>query len=323
VETAADAPQEYTESPLRPRSFRDYPGQERIIENLKVAVEASRRLNKPLNHILLHGPPGLGKTTLARIVANELGVPFHHSSGPILDKPGDLAGILAGIEERSILFIDEIHRLPITVEEVLYTAMEDFNMDIIVGQGPTARTVRMPLAPFTLIGATTRAALLSRPLISRFIIEERLEFYSDESLARIVGAAGKVLEMTLSPDGSLELARRARGTPRIALRLLQRVRDFAVVDDRKVIDREFVGAALTRLDIDPRGLDWMDRLILKTIVERYEGGPVGLDTLAATIGEERTTVEDVYEPFLVHQGFITRGPRGRSITPQGRAHLGS
>lgn len=306
---------------LRPESFEQYPGQDRVKENLAVYVEAAKNRGGPLDHVLLHGPPGLGKTTLARIIANELGVPFHQTSGPSVDKPGDLAGILAGIEKGGVLFIDEIHRLPMAVEEVLYTAMEDFCMDILVGQGPTARTVRMPLQPFTLVGATTRVSMLSAPLLSRFGIQERLEFYSPESLAQILTRNAQIWEIPLAGDGALELARRSRGTPRVANRLLRRARDFAEYSGSNCLDRSIVELTLQRLEIDHCGLDRMDRRILRVIRDRYEGGPVGLDTLAATVGEEKSTIEDVYEPYLTHQGFITRGPRGRELSQQAFLHL--
>lgn len=306
---------------LRPQSLIDYPGQERVTDNLKVYVEAVRRRGGTLDHVLLHGPPGLGKTTLAMIVANELGVPFMHTSGPSIDKPGDLAGILAGIERGGVLFIDEIHRLPIAVEEVLYSAMEDYCIDIIVGQGSTARSVRMPIQPFTLVGATTRMALLSSPLISRFGIQERLEYYKDDALMQILHRSARLEGIGLSADGAFELARRSRGTPRVANRLLRRVRDFAQVMDEAEISAARVDQALARLSIDSFGLDPMDRRILQTILERYQGGPVGLETLSHTVAEDKSTVEDVYEPFLVHRGFLMRGPRGRELTDMGREHV--
>lgn len=316
-------PEDQQAQSLRPERFDDYPGQERAKDNLKVYVEASRRRGQPLDHVLLHGPPGLGKTTLARIIANEMGVPFYQTSGPSIDKAGDLAGILAGVEPGGLLFIDEIHRLPMAVEEVLYTAMEDFCMDILVGQGPTARTVRMPVSPFTLVGATTRVSLLSAPLVSRFGIQERLEFYHDSALATILKRSAAIWGISLADDGAMELAKRSRGTPRIANRLLRRVRDFAEFQGLKNLGPEIVDVTLRRLDIDPRGLDPMDRRILIVLRDRYHGGPVGIETLAATVGEERSTVEEVYEPFLLHQGFLIRGPRGRELSEQGRRHLES
>lgn len=311
----------FAEEKLRPSRFEDYPGQDRIKENLHIAVQAAKRRDQPLDHILLHGPPGLGKTTLAQIVANEVGSAFFHSSGPAIERPGDLAGILAGMQERSILFIDEIHRLPVTVEEVLYTAMEDFCIDVLVGQGPTARSVRMDLPPFTLIGATTRLASLSRPLVSRFGIVERLEFYDEKALTQIIERSSRIWKMTLQADGAHALAKRSRGTPRVANRLLRRVRDYADFKGLSEVTLGLVDEALDRLEIDVCGLDNMDRQILRAIRDRYAGGPVGLDTLAATVGEERATIEEVYEPFLVHRGFLSRMPRGRVITSYGMDHL--
>ncbi len=307
------------EQTLRPSSFDDYPGQVFVKENLKTYVQAARARQRCLDHVILHGPPGLGKTTLAHIIANELAVPFHQTSGPAIDKPGDLAGILAGIEANSLLFIDEIHRLNIQVEEVLYSAMEDFCIDIVIGQGPTARTVRMPLQPFTLVGATTRLSSLSRPFLSRFGIQEKLDYYDDESICLILNRSARVLGIQLSQEGALELACRSRGTPRIANRLLRRVWDFAQVAGKSQVERAIVEFALRRLDIDRYGLDRTDREILRTISEKYGGGPVGIETLAATLGEEKSTVEEVYEPYLVHRGFIRRGPRGRSLTDLGAA----
>lgn len=311
----------HLESNLRPARFEDYPGQDRVKDNLKVYVGACLKRGKTLDHVLLHGPPGLGKTTLAKIIANELKVPFYQTSGPSIDKPGDLAGILAGIEPGGVLFIDEIHRLSIMVEEVLYSAMEDFHIDIVVGQGPTARTVKMPINPFTLVGATTRVSLLSAPLLSRFGIQERLEFYDSISLARILQRSSSIWGIHLEPEGAIELASRSRGTPRIANRLLRRVRDFAEYNDIEHLGKEIVDTTLARLDIDAKGLDRMDRRILMTIRDRYNGGPVGIETLAATVGEEKATIEEVYEPYLVHQGFLTRSPRGRELSQLGLSHL--
>lgn len=308
-------------SDLRPSSFSDYPGQDRVKDNLVVYINAAKQRNEPLDHVLLHGPPGLGKTTLARIIAHELGVPFYQTSGPNIDKAGDLAGLLAGMQANAVIFIDEIHRLNIAVEEILYSAMEDFAMDIIVGQGPTARSVRMPLNPFTLVGATTRMSLLSAPLRSRFSIQERLEFYSLDALSSILNRSAGLLGMDLTPEGAVEIASRSRGTPRIANRLLRRSRDFCHHKNATEITADIARLTLERLEIDGAGLDKMDRKILKTIVDRYSGGAVGLDALAATIGEERSTLEEVYEPYLLHEGFITRGPRGREITDFGRQHL--
>lgn len=306
---------------LRPKLFEDYPGQESAKENLKIYVKAALNRNSSLDHTIFHGPPGLGKTTLAQIVANELGAPFYQTSGPSIEKPGDLAGILAGIDSGGVLFIDEIHRLPITVEEVLYSAMEDFCVDILVGQGPATRTVRMPINPFTLIGATTRVASISAPLMSRFGIQEHLDFYSEEALAEILMRSAAIWDIPLAHDGAMELAHRSRGTPRIANRLLRRVRDFAEFHDKSELHRDIVDYTLNRLDIDSAGLDRMDRRILSILRDRYNGGPVGIDTLSATIGEEKTTIEDVYEPYLTHKGFILRGPRGRELSEMSYTHL--
>lgn len=305
------------EQKLRPVSFDDYPGQIFVKENLKTYVQAAKNRRTCLDHVILHGPPGLGKTTLAHIIARELNVSFYPTSGPAIDKPGDLAGILAGLESHSLLFIDEIHRLNIQVEEVLYSAMEDFCIDIIVGQGATARTVRMPVQPFTLVGATTRLSSLSRPFLSRFGIQEKLDYYDTKSLTCILKRSSKVLGIFLTDKGLEDLAVRSRGTPRIANRLLRRVWDFAQVSGKSIIDHEIVDYALARLDIDSYGLDRTDREILRAIATKYKGGPVGIETLSATLGEEKATIEEVYEPYLVHRGFIVRGPRGRSLTSLG------
>lgn len=313
--------EENSDQQIRPSRFADYPGQDAVKNNLEVYVAAAKMRNRPLDHAIFHGPPGLGKTTLAKIVAFELEAPFYQTSGPSIDKPGDLAGILAGIEPGGVLFIDEIHRLPITVEEILYSAMEDFSVDILVGQGPSARTVRMPINPFTLIGATTRMSSLSAPLVSRFGIQEHLEFYDSASLATILKRSATVWGLELTADGAMALAERSRGTPRIANRLLRRVRDFADFGGVSRLDADLVDLTLTRLHIDSAGLDKMDRRILRIIQDRYLGGPVGIEALAATIGEERATIEDVYEPFLLHQGFVRRGSRGRELTVQGVDHL--
>lgn len=308
-------------SPLRPRFFKDYPGQELVKANLIVYVEAAKKRQQPMDHVLLHGPPGLGKTTLASIIASELSAPFCHTSGPSIDRPGDLAGILAGLESGTLLFIDEIHRLSIQVEEVLYSAMEDFAIDLVVGQGPSARSVRMPLAPFTLVGATTRLSLLSRPFLNRFGIQERLEFYDPLSLQQIVLRTASILGVELTEEAAHRLACRSRGTPRIANRLLKRVIDFAAIALSSKIDEELVDFALKRLGIDPMGLDQTDRDILLVLHERYKGGPVGIEAIAISLGEDKATIEDVYEPFLVHQGFLVRTPRGRMLTDLGRSHL--
>ncbi len=308
-------------SNLRPDTFDDYPGQTVAKENLKVYVESAKKRNKTLDHILLHGPPGLGKTTLAHIVAHEMGVSFHATSAPAIERAGDLAGILAGLEPGSILFIDEIHRLPIQLEELMYSAMEDFAMDILVGQGSSARTMRVPVSPFTLIGATTRVSLLSRPFQSRFGIQERLEFYDIASLMKIVARTSDILSIKIDRDALELIALSSRGTPRIANRILKRVWDFALVADLETINEEIALRALSRLDIDSHGLDRTDRVILRTIWERYDGGPVGIEAIAVSIGEDRSTVEEVYEPFLVFQGYLSRGPRGRSITESGKTVL--
>jgi len=308
-------------SNLRPHTFEEYPGQTVAKENLKVYVESAKKRNKTLDHILLHGPPGLGKTTLAHIVAHEMGVSFHATSAPAIERAGDLAGILAGLEPGSILFIDEIHRLPIQLEELMYSAMEDFAMDILVGQGPSARAMRVPVSPFTLIGATTRVSLLSRPFQSRFGIQERLEFYDVFSLMKIVSRTSDILSIKIDSEALELIALSSRGTPRIANRILKRVWDFALVADLDVIGEDIARRALSRLEIDSNGLDRTDRVILRTILERYEGGPVGVEAIAVSIGEDRSTVEEVYEPFLVFQGYLSRGPRGRSITEAGKSVL--
>ncbi len=309
------------ENRLRPKSFDEYPGQERARENLRVYVEAAKRRTEALDHVLLHGPPGLGKTSLAKIVSFELGVPFVQTSGPALDKAGDLAGILAGLEVNSVLFIDEIHRLSIVVEEILYSALEDFYIDVVVGQGPTARSIKMPVVPFTLVGATTRMASLSSPLVSRFGIRERFEYYDVSSLTQIITRSAHIEGINLSASAAKELAIRSRGTPRIANRLLRRVRDFAEVKGESTVTADRVDVALSSMEIDCRGLEPLDRKIMSTLLSRYDGGPVGVETLAHTIGEDRSTIEEVYEPFLVHNGLIRRGPRGREITEQGRKHI--
>lgn len=306
---------------LRPTRFSDYPGQDKVKANLQVFVKAAKKRGKALDHVLLHGPPGLGKTTLAHILANELAVPFYNTSGPSIDKPGDLVGVLASLEENALLFIDEIHRLSIQVEEILYSAMEDFHVDIIIGQGQASRTVRMPVAPFTLVGATTRVSLLSRPLHNRFGIQERLEYYNTDSLVHIIKRNCELLDIHIEAQGALELARRSRGTPRIANRLLKRVWDFAEVEGHSIIDETISKMALNRLEIDEFGLDRSDRAILETIAVKHDGGPVGLDTLAASVGEEKSTIEEVFEPYLVYQGLLARGPRGRYLTEAGKRHI--
>ncbi|WOR15180.1 Holliday junction branch migration DNA helicase RuvB [Hyphomonas sp. FCG-A18] len=306
---------------LRPQTFDDYVGQDAIKENLKVYVGAARRRGEALDHTLLFGPPGLGKTTLAQILARELGVGFRATSGPVLAKAGDLVAILTNLEENDVLFIDEIHRMPAVVEEVLYPAMEDYAVDIVIGEGPAARSVRLDLAPFTLVGATTRAGLLATPLRDRFGIPLRLEFYTPETLATIVMAAGRKLQVPMSEDGAIEIAKRARGTPRIALRLLRRVRDFAEAEGG-AIDRAAAERALKRLAIDEDGLDMLDRKYLDALVRTYAGGPVGADTLAAALSESRDAVEDVIEPYLMQKGYVARTPRGRVAAPLAYDRMG-
>ena len=307
---------------LRPKTFDDYIGQAKAKENLKVFIEASKKREDALDHVLLYGPPGLGKTTLAGVIANELGVNIRITSGPAIEKPGDLAALLTNLEERDILFIDEIHRLPRAVEEVLYPAMEDFVLDIIIGKGPSARSIRMDLRRFTLIGATTRAGQLSAPLRDRFGVLFRLEMYTHEELAKIITRSAMLLGIEIEAEGALELAKRSRGTPRIANRFLKRARDFAQVMGNGIITREIASIALDKLEVDELGLDSIDRVMLETIIKKYNGGPVGLETIAATIGEEAITLEDVYEPYLMQLGFLQRTPKGRCVTTLGYKHLG-
>jgi holliday junction DNA helicase RuvB len=302
------------ENSLRPRSLSEYIGQEKIKENLSVFIEAALARGEPLDHLLFHGPPGLGKTTLAHIISREMGVQIHTTSGPVVEKPGDLAAILTNLESGDVLFVDEIHRLSPVVEEILYPAMEDFKLDIIIGQGPSARTIKLDLAPFTLVGATTRSGLLTNPLRDRFGILFRLDFYSEDELRRIVERSSSILNVPVDREGAEEIAGRSRATPRVANRLTRRVRDFAQVRGNGIMDRETARNALEMLDVDPSGLDGMDRKFLETIIFKFDGGPVGIDTLAAAIGEERDTLEDVYEPYLIKEGFVDRTPRGRVAT---------
>ena len=311
-----------SENSLRPKQLTDYIGQEKAKENLKVYIEAARMRGDTLDHVLLYGPPGLGKTTLSNIIANELGVNIRITSGPAIEKQGDLAALLTNLNQGDVLFIDEIHRLSRAVEEILYSAMEDYALDIIIGKGPAARSIRIDLPKFTLIGATTRAGQLTPPLRDRFGVLLKLEFYTPEELALIVKRSSSILGIDISDDGAYEIASRSRGTPRIANRLLKRVRDFAQVSGKNTIDSAIAGYALDRLEIDALGLDNTDRKILETIIKFYDGGPVGLETLSATIGEESVTIEDVYEPYLMQMGFINRTPRGRCVTRLGYNHLG-
>ena len=310
------------EGSLRPRTLREYIGQEKAKGNLEVFIQAAKMRGEPLDHVLLHGPPGLGKTTLSNIIANEMGVNIRITSGPAIEKPGDLAALLTNLGENDILFVDEIHRLNRSVEEILYPAMEDFAIDIIIGKGPSANSIRLDLPRFTLIGATTRAGQLSAPLRDRFGVTLRLELYTPEELSRIVTRSAGILEVPIEAEGAMEIARRSRGTPRIANRMLRRVRDFAQVKAGGVITRSVADQALTALEVDHLGLDAIDRRMLRSIIEHYGGGPVGLETLAATINEEAVTLEDVYEPYLMQMGFLTRTPRGRCVTPRAYQHLG-
>ena len=310
------------ENALRPLSFRDFSGQQKIVENLEVFVEAAKYRGEPLDHTLLHGPPGLGKTTLSKIIANELVVGFKIPSGPVLDKPGDLAGILTSLEKNDVLFIDEIHRLSPVVEEYLYSAMEDYRIDIMIDKGPSARSIQIDLNPFTLVGATTRSGLLTAPLRARFGINMHLEYYQPETLQRIIERSSNILGVPITEDAALEIAGRSRGTPRIANALLRRVRDFAQVKGDGRIDTKITKIALTALNIDQYGLDEIDNKILLTIIDKFRGGPVGLTTIATAIGEDAGTVEEVYEPFLIMEGFIKRTPRGRMVTELAYRHFG-
>ena len=306
---------------LRPKTLADYVGQEKAKENLTVFIQAAKLRSEPLDHVLLHGPPGLGKTTLAGIIANEMGVSIRITSGPAIEKPGDLVALLTNLSENDILFVDEIHRLNRQVEEILYPAMEDYAIDIIIGKGPSANSIRLDLPKFTLIGATTRAGQLSAPLRDRFGVTLRLELYTPEELSRIVARSASILEVPIEAGGAMEIAKRSRGTPRIANRMLRRVRDFAQVKAGGVITQNVADDALSALEVDHLGLDTIDRRMLRSIIENYRGGPVGLETLAATINEEAVTLEDVYEPYLMQLGFLTRTPRGRYVTQKAYEHL--
>lgn len=310
------------EKAMRPQGFFEFQGQERIVDNLKVFIAAAKQRGEALDHVLLHGPPGLGKTTLSYIVANELGVNMKITSGPVLEKPGDLAGLLTSLEERDVLFIDEIHRLSTVIEEYLYQAMEDFKIDIMIESGPNARSIQINLNPFTLVGATTRSGMLSAPLRSRFGITSRIEYYTADKLQHIIERSAQILNVEITKDGAGELARRSRGTPRIANNLLRRIRDFAQVKGEGIIDIEIARFGLLALNVDEHGLDEMDNRILNDIIEKFAGGPVGLTTIATAVGEESGTIEEVYEPFLIQEGYLKRTPRGREVTEKAYKHLG-
>jgi Holliday junction DNA helicase RuvB len=310
------------EAGLRPRTLDEYIGQDRVRENLHVSITAAKQRREALDHVLLYGPPGLGKTTLAYVIGNELGVPVRTTSGPVLEKAGDLAAMLTNLKEREVIFIDEIHRMAATIEEILYPALEDYELDIVIGQGPGARSVKVPLQPFTLIGSTTRAGLLTAPLRSRFGIVHRLDFYTDADLEVIVRRSSRILGTPITDDAAAEIARRSRGTPRIANRLLRRVRDYAQVRARGDVTMPVTQAALAMLEVDDRGFDEIDRRLLKTIIEKFGGGPVGVNTIAAAISEEKDAIEDIYEPFLIQIGFIDRTPRGRVATARAYEYFG-
>ena len=316
-----DEKEEIVENSLRPKTLNEYIGQNKIKENIKIYIEAAKKRREPLDHILLYGPPGLGKTTLSNIIANEMNANIRITSGPAIEKPGDLAALLTNLSENDVLFIDEIHRLNKSVEEILYPALEDFSLDIIIGKGPSARSIRLDLPKFTLIGATTKAGALTTPLRDRFGIINRLELYSTEDLTTIVKRSASIMQIGINEQGAIEIARRSRGTPRIANRLLKRVRDYATILGNGEITLEIANLSLNRLEIDELGLDEVDRKMLKTIITNYGGGPVGLETIAVTIGEETETIEDVYEPYLIQLGFIARTPRGRMTTPLAEQHL--
>jgi len=321
-EANADEEEFQFEANLRPTAFTEYVGQEKVKENLGIFISAAKQRKESLDHALFYGPPGLGKTTLANIIAVEMGSSLRSTSGPVLEKQGDLAALLTNLARGEVLFIDEIHRLPRIIEEILYPAMEDFKLDLIIGQGPSARSIKIDLPPFTLIGATTRAGLLTSPLRNRFGIVHRLDYYSAGELEVIIQRSAAILEIQVTPEGAREIARRSRGTPRISNRLLRRVRDYAQVKAGGVIDRDVADQALRMLEVDHKGLDKMDHKLLLALIEKFKGGPVGLETLAASISEEKDTIEDVYEPFLIQSGFINRTPRGRTATAAAFAHFG-
>jgi holliday junction DNA helicase RuvB len=323
ISAAPDSPKEEAiERALRPKLFDEYVGQVKVREQLEIFIGAAKMRNEALDHVLLFGPPGLGKTTLSHIIAHELGVNLRQTSGPVLEKPKDLAALLTNLEKNDVLFIDEIHRLSPVVEEILYPALEDYQIDIMIGEGPAARSIKLDLQPFTLVGATTRAGMLTNPLRDRFGIVARLEFYTPEELARIVKRSAALLNAPMDVEGGFEIARRSRGTPRIANRLLRRVRDYADVKGKGTITLDIANLALKMLDVDPQGFDIMDRKLLEAVIHRFDGGPVGLDNIAASIGEERDTIEDVIEPYLIQQGFLQRTPRGRIATLAAYKHLG-
>ena len=318
----ADNVEESLERALRPKELNEYIGQEKIREQLSIFIDAAKNRKEALDHVLLFGPPGLGKTTLAHIISREMGVSLRQTSGPVLEKTGDLAALLSNLEENDVLFIDEIHRLSPVIEEILYPAMEDYRLDIMIGEGPSARSVKLELPPFTLVGATTRAGMLTNPLRDRFGIVSRLEFYNNEELTRIVERSAGLLSVDIDQDGAKEIAKRSRGTPRIANRLLRRVRDYAEVKAKGSVNKKIADEALRMLDIDLIGFDLMDRNLLKAIIEKFSGGPVGLDNLSAAIGEEKETIEDVIEPYLIQQGYLMRTPRGRIATQISYVHFG-
>jgi Holliday junction DNA helicase RuvB len=321
VVSAEPGPGDQVEAAIRPDRLAEFIGQEPLKEMLSIAIEAAQRRGEPLDHILFSGPPGLGKTTMAHIIAREMGSSIYCTSGPVLEKPGDLAAILTLLGRGDVLFIDEIHRLHTVIEEILYPAMEDFEIDVMIGEGPSARSIKITLEPFTLVGATTRVGLLGSPFRDRFGMIARINLYTPEELARIVARSSAIMGIPVTPDGSLEIARRSRGTPRIANRLLRRVGDYALVREGGVVDREVADRALTVLGVDPMGLDEMDRRIIRVVVDEFGGGPVGLKTIAIAVGEDTRTIEEVYEPYLIQAGFLKRTPQGREATPAARGHL--